>query len=324
MAKRKSTTPNHKDSLPGEDTLARIYRDGKRDAPPPALDAQILAAAQAAVEQPRFARRWVVPVSVAALVVLSVSVVVQWVPRDVTEQYDAAPRLAEAPAEKSAAPPAPAHKREAAAPAAAPEPKAVAPAPAAAPPAPTQLNQAAGAAADRSERDALASRPAADAEKRAMARSKTESLKKDEAAPAKSLAPGIALSGFVRSVADVVSVSVEGQPGAYQFSVGVRSADVGCSQYADWWEVIGTDGKLLHRQVLQHSHVDEQPFVRAGGPVAIARGTVVWVRAHMNNGGYGGVAFTGSVEKGFTKAVLAPDFAANLASQAPLPQGCER
>lgn len=99
--------------------------------------------------------------------------------------------------------------------------------------------------------------------------------------------------------ADVIAVQASGQPGAYQLNVTVKSPDTGCKQYTDWWEVVSTDGKLLYRRVLLHSHVDEQPFTRSGGPVPIQADTVVWVRAHMNTGGYGGMAFNGSVTTGF-------------------------
>ena len=80
--------------------------------------------------------------------------------------------------------------------------------------------------------------------------------------------------------ADVIGVQVSGAPGAYQFNVTIKSPDTGCQQYADWWEVVSEDGRLLYRRVLLHSHVDEQPFTRSGGPVPIQADTVVWVRAH--------------------------------------------
>jgi hypothetical protein len=123
--------------------------------------------------------------------------------------------------------------------------------------------------------------------------------------------------------ADVTLVQATGQPGAYQFNVGIRSPDKGCAQYADWWEVVSADGKLLYRRILLHSHVDEQPFTRSGGPVPIQADTVVWVRAHMNTGGYGGMAFKGSVKAGFAKAEPPANFAAGLAKQPPLPDGCD-
>ena len=123
-------------------------------------------------------------------------------------------------------------------------------------------------------------------------------------------------------LADVISVQVSGSEGAYQFSVGIRSPDEGCEQYADWWEVVSEDGGLIYRRILLHSHVGEQPFVRSGGPVAISPDTIVWVRAHMNTGGYGGAAFRGSVQAGFVETDLDLDFAADLAEKSPLPNGC--
>jgi hypothetical protein len=125
------------------------------------------------------------------------------------------------------------------------------------------------------------------------------------------------------TLADVLSVSTSGPAGAYQLAVTVRSPDTGCQQYADWWEVLSEDGRLLYRRVLLHSHVDEQPFTRSGGPVAIGPDTVVWVRAHMHPAGYGGKAMRGSASAGFRPATLAADFGARLAQQAPLPRGCD-
>ena len=123
-------------------------------------------------------------------------------------------------------------------------------------------------------------------------------------------------------LANVVSVEVSGDAGAYQFSVEISSPDTGCDQYANWWEVFSEDGELLYRRILLHSHVSEQPFVRSGGPLALDPDTVVWVRAHMHPGGYGGVAFKGSVQAGFLEAELSPAFAADLEDALPLPDGC--
>ena len=122
--------------------------------------------------------------------------------------------------------------------------------------------------------------------------------------------------------ADVTAVRVTGQENAYQFSVTVRSQDTGCQQYADWWEVLDESGKLLYRRVLLHSHVGEQPFTRGGGPVPVDANTTVIVRAHMNTAGYGGAALKGSVKQGFAKVTLPAGFAANVAGQSPLPDGC--
>jgi hypothetical protein len=135
-------------------------------------------------------------------------------------------------------------------------------------------------------------------------------------------APDAAEAGKDALVADVLSVQVSGDPGAYSFAVKVKSPDTGCDRYADWWEVLGEDGRLIYRRVLLHSHVDEQPFTRSGGPVEIDAGTVVWVRAHMNPEGYGGAALKGSAENGFEQAELAANSAADVADQAPLPDSC--
>ena len=122
--------------------------------------------------------------------------------------------------------------------------------------------------------------------------------------------------------ADVVSVEVSGSEQAYTFSVGISSPDTGCNQYADWWEVITEAGSLVYRRILAHSHADEQPFVRSGGKVKIGNGQTVIIRAHMNNSGYGGHAFKGSVKDGFKEVTLDKDFAKELEKHDPLPDGC--
>ncbi len=122
--------------------------------------------------------------------------------------------------------------------------------------------------------------------------------------------------------ANVLSVKVTGSPQAYQFLVEISSPDKGCDQYADWWEVLSQDGDLIYRRILLHSHVDEQPFSRSGGPVPIAPDTVVLVRAHLHPGGYGGSVLKGTLRAGFLPVEVGPDFAAEVEFQAPQPDGC--
>ena len=123
--------------------------------------------------------------------------------------------------------------------------------------------------------------------------------------------------------AQIISVTPSGTSGNFTFSVGISSPDTGCDQYANWWEVISEDGStLIYRRILAHSHVDEQPFIRSGGSVAITTDQIVIVRAHMNTSGYGTTVFKGSVDNGFVEETLDQDFAENLASQQPLPSGC--
>lgn len=139
-------------------------------------------------------------------------------------------------------------------------------------------------------------------------------------------APPLTLSSAERvtssaPVADVLSVTAHGDAGTYQFTVEIASPDTGCGQYADWWEVLDSDGALLYRRILTHSHVDEQPFIRSGGPVAIDPDTEIWVRAHLHPAGYGGQAMRGSVAGGFVSAAPPPDWAATPATDLPRP-GC--
>ncbi len=136
---------------------------------------------------------------------------------------------------------------------------------------------------------------------------------------------------FVSSVTDaeisrhsaaVTALSVDGTQGSYTFRVTVSSPDTGCNQYADWWEVIGIDGALIYRRILTHSHVDEQPFTRSGGPINVAADQDVIVRAHMNTLGYGNVVFTGNVMQGFQPSSINTSFAQTQEFAEPLPQGC--
>ena len=122
--------------------------------------------------------------------------------------------------------------------------------------------------------------------------------------------------------ADVREVASSGSEGAYTFAVTLRSDDEGCSQYADWWEVITPEGALLYRRILAHSHVSEQPFTRTGGPVPVDANQEVIVRGHMNPQGYGGAAMRGSVEGGFAEASVEEGFGGELENVEPLPTGC--
>jgi len=124
------------------------------------------------------------------------------------------------------------------------------------------------------------------------------------------------------ALADVQAVAVSGSEGEWLFNVTVLSPDRDCSQYADWWEVLGEDGELLYRRVLNHSHPDEQPFTRSGSPIPIDGDQVVIVRAHLNPGGYGGAAVKGTASGGFLAAEVSADFAAAAETAAPLPEEC--
>jgi hypothetical protein len=143
-----------------------------------------------------------------------------------------------------------------------------------------------------------------------------------DAAPAPAKGEGSAKAEA--HVADVNAVEVSGEPNAYTFAVAVASPDTGCDRYANWWEVVSEDGVLLYRRILRHSHVDDQPFTRDGGPIEIAADKRVFVRAHMHPGGYGGVVMVGTAGSGFAVAKDVPSFDASIEKADPQPEGCDR
>jgi pyruvate-formate lyase-activating enzyme len=94
--------------------------------------------------------------------------------------------------------------------------------------------------------------------------------------------------------ADVVKADVTPQAdGSYRFDVTVRHGDEGWDHYADAWEVLSEDGKVLAVRVLAHPHVNEQPFTRSLSGVEIPAGmSRVVVRAKDSVHGYGGETVT--------------------------------
>jgi len=135
---------------------------------------------------------------------------------------------------------------------------------------------------------------------------------------------GQVYSQTINVVGKVMGVEVSGKDGSYHFSVKVSSPDKGCDQYANWWEVINLKGDLIYRRILAHSHVQEQPFTRSGGPVPVNKNDTVIVRVHMHPGGYGAgkIGMKGTVSTGFNRILLEPGFATDTGTTGPQPQGC--
>lgn len=89
-------------------------------------------------------------------------------------------------------------------------------------------------------------------------------------------------SAALAGEADIVDVKVVKQAGnTYRFDVTVKHADSGWDHYADGWEVVGPDGKVLGKRTFYHPHVNEQPFTRSLSGVRIPA-SLEWVtlRAH--------------------------------------------
>ena len=84
--------------------------------------------------------------------------------------------------------------------------------------------------------------------------------------------------------ADVIDVKVtKSGPDSYDFSVTVQHNDSGWKHYADRWDVIAPDGKVLGSRTLYHPHVNEQPFTRSlSGVIIPSNIESVTVQAHCS------------------------------------------
>ena len=100
---------------------------------------------------------------------------------------------------------------------------------------------------------------------------------------------------------DVLSVDIRraATRGHFDVDVTLRHADTGWDHYANRWEIIAPDGRVIATRVLVHPHVDEQPFTRSLAAVPIpAEYTWVRLRGHDLVHGYGGREVTVSVPHG--------------------------
>ncbi len=94
--------------------------------------------------------------------------------------------------------------------------------------------------------------------------------------------------------ADVVGATAERiRDGVWRFDVTVRHGDTGWKHYADRWDVVGPDGRVLGVRKLLHPHENEQPFTRSLSGVRIPAGVKrVTLRANDKVHGLGGKEFT--------------------------------
>ena len=90
---------------------------------------------------------------------------------------------------------------------------------------------------------------------------------------------------------EILEVRVE-CPTSCTFSVTLEHADEGWHHYADQWDVLTIDGKLLKSRVLHHPHENEQPFTRSLSGVLIGPEVKqVKVRARESKHGYSSQEF---------------------------------
>ncbi len=97
-----------------------------------------------------------------------------------------------------------------------------------------------------------------------------------------------AFSGEVTIVDVAVSCTTD-----CRFSVTLLHEDEGWEHYANQWDVVTLDGKLIKSRVLVHPHVDEQPFTRSLSGVSIPPGVkAVKIRARDIKHGYSSQEYT--------------------------------
>lgn len=99
--------------------------------------------------------------------------------------------------------------------------------------------------------------------------------------------------GLRAGEADIVNVKVKHSfDRVYNFDVTVKHQDEGWEHFANGWEVVSPEGKIIAVRPLRHPHVNEQPFTRSM-PVKIPPGmTEVIIRAHDSVHEYGGCELT--------------------------------
>ena len=99
--------------------------------------------------------------------------------------------------------------------------------------------------------------------------------------------------------ADVVDAKIlRATDGTYRFDVTVLHADEGWDHYANAFEIVDEEGRVLGVRTLLHPHTDEQPFTRSLSGVVIPEGlSRVKVRAKDSVHGTGGRELVLSVPK---------------------------
>ncbi len=96
--------------------------------------------------------------------------------------------------------------------------------------------------------------------------------------------------------ADVIAVAIDRHPGTedmFDVRATILSNDQGPDYYADAFEVLAPDGRVLGRRELTYQREIEQPFTRALENLKVPLGIdSVTVRAHHQPRGYDGQTVT--------------------------------
>jgi len=90
----------------------------------------------------------------------------------------------------------------------------------------------------------------------------------------KTLLLGAVLATSTIALANEVEVvdvkAIQSSDKTWSFSVTLKHADEGWDHYANEWQVIAPDNKILATRTLYHPHVNEQPFTRGTQGVKIS------------------------------------------------------
>ncbi len=79
----------------------------------------------------------------------------------------------------------------------------------------------------------------------------------------------ISVSAYANEV-EVVDVQAnQASDKTWRFSVTLKHADEGWDHYANQWQIIAPNNKILGTRTLYHPHVNEQPFTRSLNGVKI-------------------------------------------------------
>ena len=77
----------------------------------------------------------------------------------------------------------------------------------------------------------------------------------------------------------------------WRVSVTLRHDDTGWDDYADAWRIVTEDGEIMGERILLHPHVEEQPFTRSLGGVALPPGRAYFIEARSLGEDYGTTRF---------------------------------
>lgn len=76
-------------------------------------------------------------------------------------------------------------------------------------------------------------------------------------------------SAIANEVAILAVKAHQAKDSTWTFAVTLKHADEGWDHYANEWQVIAPDNKILATRTLYHPHVNEQPFTRSISGVKI-------------------------------------------------------